>query len=109
MIPVAESSAGSGVSKGTVAELSLRATRSMPRRLQITLREGGRVWCSMDAPGKYRRPLAFATCELKNVRLVYGVNLWIESVMFKLSGEEAQQVKATFVPLGLRVESEERR
>ncbi|HEY3658235.1 MAG TPA: hypothetical protein VGL34_24970 [Steroidobacteraceae bacterium] len=89
-------------------ELELKGKSPFRRNLSLRLNEYGHFNASMHirARGSYRM-LAWLSGAIADSRLVeteFGHNLWIAHSALDVSAAEAQRIRATFEPLGLRIE-----
>lgn len=89
-------------------ELELKGKSPLRRDLSLRLDEYGHlyVWMHLSARGSYQM-LAWTNGPIADSRLVereHGHCLWIAHSAFDVSAAEAQRIRATYEPLGLRIE-----
>ena len=88
-------------------ELSLIGKKDFPRKLWISVaRQHVTVALYVDSQKKTR--IVYAIAKISDCYLAldkYSPALWIGSTSFDVAEAEAQQIRATYEPIGLRIAS----
>jgi len=87
--------------------LELRASRAAPRSVRLKY-DGKHMTCVLyraGTPRRLSRTIAIAASEMRHCVLHAGrfPDLWVGSFMLDLTAREAEQIRATFAPVGLKV------
>lgn len=90
--------------------LTLKGKVPLKRGLDLRLGVTGHLSASLFSDCERPKMLAFSVVTLTDCYLFLGKYctsaLWMEHASFDVSEAEAQQIRATYEPLGLRVETE---
>jgi hypothetical protein len=93
-------------------ELKLDGKAPLARTLHLRMNVGGHLTASLYVltPKRVPKSLAFSVMKLADCYLFLGKYdnsaLWLGHAAFDVSEAEAQQIRATYEPLGLHIEKE---